>query len=146
MRSKEPKRPEEPIAFAEAVRELAGFSATIIGLLYVFGLFIVNIDLGRAGIVASDLASPQYVVVGSVWAVLLTGIGLPLFFAVNLTRTSSSEMSFARAIEMFAAWVVTILWWVALMTFFNIINPRNLHRIEAFLPVADLSSRLLFSA
>jgi hypothetical protein len=88
--------------------------------------------------VASDLASPQYVIVGSVWAVLVTGMGLPLFFAVNLTRASFPEKSFAKAIELLAAWILSILWWILLMMFFNIIDPRKPKSAQAFSAVLGM--------
>jgi hypothetical protein len=133
MHSDEPKKPET--TFAEAVRELAGFSATMVGLLYVSGLFIVNFDLGRFGIGASDLASSQYVIVGSVWAVLLAGVGFPLILAVNLASYLFSEKRFALV---FATWILSIGWCATLMTYFNVIDLRNLHHTGAFVPLEGM--------
>jgi hypothetical protein len=41
-----------------------------IGLLYIVGLLIVNMDLSRYGLLSMNLARPEYVLTGAMWAVL----------------------------------------------------------------------------
>jgi hypothetical protein len=53
-------------------RDLALSFATTMGALYAVGLLIVNLDLGRFGVVAVDLARPEYIMVGLLWAILVT--------------------------------------------------------------------------
>jgi hypothetical protein len=46
--------------------------ASTIAVLYAIGLLIVNLDLARYGVVAVDLARPEYIMVGLLWALLVT--------------------------------------------------------------------------
>jgi len=55
-----------------------------IGALYAAGLLIVNADLAYFGLVSLDLARPEYVLVGALWAF----ISLPLQLAGTLTAFS----------------------------------------------------------
>lgn len=54
----------------EATRSFAGLILFFISAAYVLGIVIVNIDLGRYGLTALDLARPEYVMAGTLWCLL----------------------------------------------------------------------------
>jgi hypothetical protein len=69
MAVKESQRDRETL-WDRITRGLVVDVATAIAILYGVGLIIVNLDLGRYGVAAVDLARPEYVMVGLLWAFL----------------------------------------------------------------------------
>src|ERR1019366_7381252 len=65
-------QPEQESLWDRISRGLVVDFATAIAAFYAIGLLIVNLDLGRYGLVAVDLARPEYVVVGLLWTILVT--------------------------------------------------------------------------
>src|SRR5258708_29804099 len=59
-----------PLPELERVQSLGKAAVFGVGLLYVVGLVILNLDLGRHGLVSLDLARPEYILVGSLWMFL----------------------------------------------------------------------------
>ena len=53
------------------ISHFAQAAAIVIALLYAVGLIIVNVDLGRYGLLSMDLARPEFILTGAMWAVLL---------------------------------------------------------------------------
>jgi hypothetical protein len=65
------------------------YSISAIGLLYAVGLVIVNADLASFGLVSLDLARPEYVFAGILWAFIslpLQLIGILAVFSVKSRR------------------------------------------------------------
>jgi hypothetical protein len=60
--------------------------ATTIAVLYAVGLLIVNLDLGRYDVVAIDLARPEYVMVGLLWAILVSLTIAVIWFTIWFVR------------------------------------------------------------
>jgi len=89
-------------------RDLAVSFATAMGVLYAVGVLIVNLDLGRYGVVAVDLARPEYVMVGLLWTVLVTLTIAVLWFMFWFV---SDVMRLIARSEYFAAigWAVGVL-------------------------------------
>jgi hypothetical protein len=69
------------------------------GLLYTFGLLIVNADLAFFGLVSLDLARADYILAGALWGFIsvvipLSGIHIALFLRTR--RTPSFKLLIAR--------------------------------------------------
>jgi hypothetical protein len=50
--------------------DLPRFGVIILGVLYSVGLVIINVDLGRYGLVNLNLARPEYILAGVLWLFL----------------------------------------------------------------------------
>ncbi len=91
-RSLPPIAPETEQKFAGWWKDPARFSVLAIGSLYAIGLVIVNVDLGRYGLVHLSLARPEYVMAGGLWAVLVAGsVGAIQVLGPRLKRRYSSR-------------------------------------------------------
>jgi len=53
-----------------SIGDIARVASLFVALLYVAGLFILNVDLGRQGIVDLELARPEFVLIGAMWFLL----------------------------------------------------------------------------
>ena len=84
--------------------------ATTIAALYAIGLLIVNLDLGRYGLVAVDLARPEYVMVGLLWAILVTltiaVIWFIIWLVLDVTRPSAHFRPFGWTARLLSLVVV----------------------------------------
>jgi hypothetical protein len=81
MPAKEDER-EDANWWERIARGLVVDFATTIAALYAVGLLIVNLDLGRYGVATTDLARPEYVMVGLLWAILVTLTTFAIWFTV----------------------------------------------------------------
>ena len=54
----------------ERVADISKFLALILGICYVLGLLIVNVDLGTYGVFSLGLDRPEYVLAGALWVFL----------------------------------------------------------------------------
>lgn len=88
----EPRRlPEKGLIRVEDWPDVTWLDATRlavvgIGALYAIGLLIVNIELGRYGVISLDLARPEYVMVGTLWLFLTIPTTAALHVAVESFR------------------------------------------------------------
>jgi len=71
-------------------RDLALDVAATLAVLYAVGLLIVNVDLGRHGVVAVDLARPEYIMVGLLWAILQLFTIAVILFVIWLVRHNAT--------------------------------------------------------
>lgn len=55
------------------LKEIPRLGLIILGSLYSVGLLIINIDLGRYGLISLNLARPEYIMAGVLWAFLSLG-------------------------------------------------------------------------
>jgi hypothetical protein len=73
-----------------ALSGLTPFVVPALGFIYATGLFVVNLNLRREGIIDLDLAKPGYLIVGGLWAVL-TGTLLCFYFFGARRGTATKE-------------------------------------------------------
>src|SRR3989338_6954425 len=74
-----------------SLSDIAHLGVMSLGLLYAVGLLIVNLDLARYGLVSLDLARPEYLITGGLYALLC---GLPLVawdIAASKHRTETAN-------------------------------------------------------
>jgi hypothetical protein len=107
------------------IQYVAGGAALIVGGLYTVGLIVVNLDLARYGIVDLDLARPEYVLAGALWAFwilasFLLGLQATSEFERRLPPSRSSKLSsnLARAVSQFAFVAVFVMSPLAFPVFF----------------------------
>lgn len=81
------------------VRGLAVDFATTIAALYAVGLLIVNLDLGQYDVVATDLARPEYVMVGLLWAILVTLTIFAIWFVIGFVRDTMRPIALSQYFE-----------------------------------------------
>jgi hypothetical protein len=65
--------PAPDVPRSPAARTLAGIAqlgALAVGIVYMIGVLIVNLNLGQYGIISLDLARPEYALAGALWAFL----------------------------------------------------------------------------
>ncbi len=103
-------QPEQESLWDRISRGLVVDFATAIAAFYAIGLLIVNLDLGRYGLVAVDLARPEYVVVGLLWTILVTltiaAIWFVTWLVLDVTWPSALFKPFGRAAGLLALVVV----------------------------------------
>lgn len=61
---------ERSDSIVERVADISKFLALILGIFYVLGLLIVNVDLGAYGVFSLGLDRPEYVLAGALWVFL----------------------------------------------------------------------------
>lgn len=57
-----------------------------LGVLYVAGVVIVNIDLGRYGVVNLDLARPEYLLAGGLWVFMTLVVSTTIQFSLDSAK------------------------------------------------------------
>jgi len=62
--------PSLAVSIFERLSDVSKLIALTLGTLYVIGLLIVNIELGRYGVFSAGLDRPEYVLAGALWAFL----------------------------------------------------------------------------
>ena len=75
------KRNNEPLSLR--LDHFSRIAISILGTLYAVGLLIVNSNLGQHGLFHAELARPEYVMAGAMWA-FLTGLTLVVIRATTL--------------------------------------------------------------
>jgi hypothetical protein len=78
--------PTDGPAIGRYVAQWAQASIVGLGLWYAIGLVIVNIDLGRHGVVNLDLARPEYVMAGGLWLFMTLIAGWGLYAGATFAR------------------------------------------------------------
>ena len=85
----------EPQTFKDEIFSLLGdftrVSVFVVGLFYIAGLLIKNVDLGRMGIVDLDLARPEYVLIGAMWFVLIVTPAILYLWAREIVHRSRKQ-------------------------------------------------------
>ena len=97
--------------------------AKVIAALFGVGLLIVNMDLGRYGVVELELARPEYVLVGLLWAVLVGGTLTLLVLVFELFRDWRHHASLASHLLPF------VLVYLYLQVLLGITGPSPWHQI-----------------
>lgn len=73
------------------MNDIPRFGLIILGCLYSVGLLIINIDLGRYGLISLNLARPEYIMAGVLWAFLSLGtLGAIQLLSEAIRAVSSS--------------------------------------------------------
>jgi hypothetical protein len=90
-----------------AIGDAAKAAGLIVGVLYVIGLLVVNVDLARYGVVKVDLARPEYAMAGALWVVLSACALGALYLVRQAWRSFRSEPS-ARSLGILAAEIAPI--------------------------------------
>jgi hypothetical protein len=73
---------------SEPLSHITPLAALILAGLYTVGIIIVNLDLGRHGLFHLDLARPEYVMAGGLWAVLTLATTWGIHVVVSRLRWS----------------------------------------------------------
>jgi hypothetical protein len=99
-------------------------------LFYVAGLFIVNIHLGRLGVVDLELARPEFVLVGAIWFVLTVAPAILFLRGRELLRESRSKSFSWRELQRFAYYIAKVLMLLAFSIAItrppiDLVNPRS---------------------
>jgi hypothetical protein len=92
--TKSPDAPK-PQTFSGEIFSLLGdftrVSVFVVGLFYVAGLLIKNVDLGRMEIVDLDLARPEYILIGATWFVLIVTPTILYLWAREIVHRSRKQ-------------------------------------------------------
>jgi hypothetical protein len=86
-------------SLGDALSVVSRYSLTGIGLLYTFGLLIVNADLAFFGLVSLDLARAEYILAGALWAfvsVLMPLSGILIAFFLRTRRLPGFKLTVGR--------------------------------------------------
>lgn len=89
-------------------QNLPRLGAVGLGVLYVAGVLIVNIDLGRYGVVNLDLARPEYLLAGGLWAFMVLVVSI----TIHVSLDSAKQWYAARG---WHAWPALLLYTVILL-------------------------------
>ncbi len=107
----ESAQPTAPIPsrgeIASLLQALTRFALLLVGGLYTVGLLIVNLDLGRYGLISLDLARPEYVMAGALWSFLMVAtIGAYQVAVHNIKLILSKGRSVRNVIQAFMVLVI----------------------------------------
>lgn len=105
-----------------------------VGVLYGVGLLITNIDLGPYGLLSVDLARPQYIMAGLLWAVLIG----PTAFLVVVAGTPLKKDTplWVRPVIKLVMWASSV--WMPYLIAFLIVDTRSFLDWRQILPVTGV--------
>lgn len=91
--------PRQLVEIPQWMNTASSFFVIVLGGVYVLGLLIINIDLGRNGLISLNLGRPEYILAGALWAFLsigMLGAVMVLSDAVREFRLSMKENPWKR--------------------------------------------------
>jgi hypothetical protein len=92
--SKAAEDPGHLVRLAEPLSHVTPLAAMTLAGLYTVGIIIVNLDLGRHGLFHLDLARPEYVMAGTLWAMLTLATAWGTYVAA--TRLAWTGVAWTR--------------------------------------------------
>jgi hypothetical protein len=100
---------ESTVRFLQTAQSFGGAIAIVLGILYVFGLLIVNVNLSQYGLTSSNLARAEYALAGALWIGLCGIMAAGLELIVRTIRKGWQPGQRLKAMGLAALQVMTVL-------------------------------------
>ena len=101
--------PESSVGVLQTAQAFGGTLALVLGILYAFGLLIVNVNLAQYGLTSSNLARTEYALAGALWIGLCGIMAAGLELIVRTVRRAWQPNQRLKAIGLAALQALGVL-------------------------------------